>query len=85
MNFSDAILAMKQGEKVRLPWWTGYWYIGGGTLRIHVSDKEDFDFRETKDPMQTLGYMTADCWILVPHTSTMLEDLAQEMNELCKK
>lgn len=25
MTLNDAVLAMKQGKKVRLPWWGGYW------------------------------------------------------------
>ena len=70
MKFSDAVLAMRQGQKVRMPWWAGYWYIANGTLRIHCADDEDFDAfsDENSDPLCTLLFMAADCWEIV-HTS----------------
>ena len=34
MSFADAVLAMNQGKRIRMPWWGGYWYIANGTLRI---------------------------------------------------
>lgn len=83
MNFADAFLAMTQGEKVRLPWWKGYWYIQNNTIRIHCSDGRDFDIRESEEPLRTVSYMTADCWQYVPDT-TVMQDLQQEMRELCK-
>ena len=68
MTFSDAVLAMKQGKRVRLPWWGGYWYIANGTLRIHCADDNDFNAfsEENTEPLYTLGFMSANCWELVP-------------------
>jgi hypothetical protein len=70
MSFSDAVLAMHQGQKVRMPWWAGYWYIANGTLRIHCADDKDIDAfsDENSDPLYTLSFMAADCWEIV-HTS----------------
>ena len=81
MNFADALLAMLQGERVRLPWWRGYWYVKDNTVRIHTRDERDFDIRESEDIMKTISYMTSDSWQLVPDHSVM-SDLQQEMNEL---
>ena len=68
MSFSDAVLAMNQGKRVRLPWWRGYWYIAGDTLRIHCADDKDFNAfsKENTEPLCTLLFMTANCWELVP-------------------
>lgn len=82
MPFSDALIAMRQGEKVRLPWWKGYWYISDNAIRIRNADGTDIDLRETKDPIRTVGYMTADCWSLVTNLDPVIRDLAEEMNEL---
>ena len=67
MTFADAILAMKQGKRVRMPWWGGYWYIANDTLRIHCVDGEDFNAfsEENTEPLYTLSFMTANCWELV--------------------
>lgn len=68
MSFADAVLAMKQGKRVRMPWWGGYWYISDGTLRIHCVDDKDFNAfnKENTEPLYTLSFMTANCWELVP-------------------
>ena len=83
MNFADALMAMAQGERVRLPWWRGYWYMRDNTIFIHTRDGRDFDIRESDDIIKTLSYTTSDSWQFVPDRS-VLNDLQQEMNELCK-
>ena len=67
MSFADAVLAMKQGKRVRLPWWGAYWYIANDTLRIRTSNDEDFDVfsEENADPLYILSLMTANCWEIV--------------------
>lgn len=67
MSFADAVLAMKQGKKVHMPWWGGYWYIADGTLRIHTINDMDYDAfsKENTEPLYTLSFMTANCWELV--------------------
>lgn len=37
MNFTEAFKAMKQGAKVKLPGWGGYWYWGSGEGNHHDS------------------------------------------------
>lgn len=83
MNFADALLAMTHGERVRLPWWRGYWSIRKDTIIVHLKDGDEFDIRESPDILETVSYMTSDSWQLVPDNSVM-SDLQQEMNELCK-
>lgn len=83
MNFADALLAMTHGERVRLPWWRGYWFIRDCTIFVHTEDGHEFDIRQMPDFLQTVSYMTSDSWQFVPDRSVM-HDLQQEMNELCK-
>ena len=68
MSFADAVLAMNQGKRIRMPWWGGYWYIANGTLRIHCADDKDFNAfsAENTEPLYTLSFMAANCWELVP-------------------
>jgi len=68
MSFADAVLTMKQGKRVRMPWWGGYWYIADGTLRIHDINDNDINAfsEENREPLYTLLFMTANCWELVP-------------------
>ena len=81
MNFADALLAMTHGERVRLPWWGGYWYIRDNTIIVHTREGGEFDIRESPDILETVSYMTSDSWQFVPDRSVM-HDLQQEMNEL---
>lgn len=68
MSFADALLAMQQGYKIRLPWWKGYWYMEFYKPRIHYSDYEDFKMfsEENKHPFETMSFMTTNCWEIVP-------------------
>lgn len=66
MNFSKAFALMKQGMKVKLPSWAGYWYWSKEkqTIIIHTKDGVDMDIRETQVPDYTFGNIATDEWIL---------------------
>ena len=34
MNFSEAYKLMVQGQKIRRPGWTGYWYLNGDDIVV---------------------------------------------------
>ena len=55
MMFSDAYMLMKQGVKVKLPNWGGYWYWDAEkkTIMIHTKDGEELDIRQTDRPEYT--------------------------------
>jgi hypothetical protein len=38
MSFGKALEAMKQGKKIRLPEWKGYWYKKNGQVCVHMED-----------------------------------------------
>ena len=50
MMFSDAYMLMKQGAKVKLPNWGGYWYWDAEkkTIMMHTKDGEELDIRQTE-------------------------------------
>lgn len=55
MMFSDAYMLMKQGAKVKLPNWGGYWYWDAEkkTIMMHTKDGEELDIRQTDRPEYT--------------------------------
>ena len=78
MNFKEAFELMKQGKKVKLPSWGGYWCWDEEkhTIMMHcrVKDsdtgKDVLDIRETDRVEYTLGNVLSDEWILSDETNT---------------
>ena len=66
MRFDEAFKAMKQGAKVKLPSWGGYWFWSKEkqTIIMHTKDGEELDIRETQIPDYTFGNICSDEWIL---------------------
>lgn len=66
MMFSDAYKLMKQGMKVKLPSWAGYWYWSKEkqTIIMHTKDGIDMDIRETQIPDYTFSNIASDEWTL---------------------
>lgn len=64
MNFKDAFKAMKEGKKVKLPSWAGYWAWEDGTIMMHCKDGAVIDLRDTKRPEYTFGNMASDDFVI---------------------
>lgn len=66
MNFSKAFKMMKNGLKVKLPSWGGYWYWSGekNTIIMHTKGGEEMDIRETQVPEYTFSNIASDDWIV---------------------
>lgn len=64
MMFSGAYMLMKQGMKVKLPNWGGYWYwdTEKKTIMIHTKDGEELDIRQTDRPEYTFDNIASDEW-----------------------
>ena len=60
MNFKDAFKAMKEGKKVKLPSWAGYWAWEDGTIMMHCKDGAVIDLRDTERPEYTFSNMASD-------------------------
>lgn len=50
MKFKEALQAMKEGVKVKLPSWGGYWYWDADkqTIMMHTKDGKELDIRATQ-------------------------------------
>lgn len=69
MNFADALKRMKEGAKVKLPSWGGYWYWDDEKKTVMIqcrkkdADQGDLlDIRETQRVEYTLMNMQSDEW-----------------------
>lgn len=64
MNFKKAFELMKQGFKVKLPSWGGYWYWNGETIIMHTKEGAELDIRETDRPEYTFDNICSDEWMI---------------------
>lgn len=64
MTFKEAFEALKQGYKIKLPSWGGYWERDEDTVKMHTKSGDVLDIRETKDVFYTLDFMTSEDWVL---------------------
>lgn len=72
MNFNEALKAMKQGKKVKLPSWGGYWYWDdeNQTVIMHTKEGNLLDIRETQRVEYTLKNIISDEWIIADADNT---------------
>lgn len=78
MNFKEAFKLMKQGKKVKLPSWGGYWTWDEekGTILMHCrpgnsdNGNDVMDIRETQRVEYTLGNIVSDEWIIADEANT---------------
>lgn len=66
MKFEDALKAMKDGLKVKLPTWGGYWYWDEEkqTIMIHTKDGDELDIRETDRVEYTMTNVASEKWLI---------------------
>lgn len=77
MKFSEAFKLMKQGTKVKLPGWGGFWYWDAEKETIMIqcrpqdSDTQGdlLDIRETQRVEYTTMNMQSDEWIIADETN----------------
>lgn len=64
MRFAEALKAMKNGAKVKLPSWGGYWYWDEEkqTIMMHTKDGEELDIRETQRVKYTVLNIVSEEW-----------------------
>ena len=72
MKFTEAFKSMKDGKKVKLPSWGGYWYWDEEkqTIIMHTKDGKEIDIRKTERVEYTLGNVCSDEWIIADETNT---------------
>ena len=72
MRFNDAFKAMKEGHKVKLPSWAGYWVYDpdGDRIWMHCKDGRILEIRETEVLSYTLENICSDEWVIADETNT---------------
>lgn len=78
MEFSKAFEALKQGKKIKLSHWKGYWQLENGKVIMHCKNGEAIDLQDSKDIIYTLSNITSDDWQIVDKDYTVSE-LAKTM------
>lgn len=66
MRFTEALQLMKEGKKVKLPTWGGYWYWDPEkeTIIMHLKDGSEMDIRETQDVAYTMSNIASEEWLI---------------------
>lgn len=66
MKFSEAFKMMKEGIRVKLPSWGGYWWWGEKTQTILMQTKDNgcMDIRETQKVEYTIQDILSDEWVV---------------------
>lgn len=72
MNWNEAFKLMKQGNKIKLPSWAGYWYWDQKvqTIMMHCKDCETVDIRDTKVVDYTFSNIASDEWVVASKENT---------------
>jgi hypothetical protein len=65
MNFKEAYEAIKQGARVKLPEWAGFWMWEDDTIKMYCKDGSVLDIRKTNDVDYTLSFILRDDWEIV--------------------
>lgn len=63
MNFNEAFNLMKQGKKVKLPSWGGYWALENDTIMMHCKNGETIDLFDSDRKIFTLENIASDEWM----------------------
>lgn len=64
MKFNEAYVLMRQGKKIKLPEWQGFWAWENNTIMIHCSNDVVMDIRETDDISYTFGFICREDWMI---------------------
>lgn len=65
MDFSGAWKELLSGNKVKRPFWSGYWQFENGTIMMHCCDGEVKDIRNTDDVVFTFSNIASKDWEVV--------------------
>lgn len=70
MKFGEAFKLMKNGAKVKLPSWAGYWAWENDTIKMHCKDGRVLDIRETEVVDYTFSNVASDEWVVADEENT---------------
>lgn len=70
MLFDKAFKLMKEGHKIKLPSWGGYWCWENDTIMIYCKDGKVLDIRETETVDYTFSNIASNEWIVADEKNT---------------
>jgi hypothetical protein len=70
MLFAKALKLIKEGYKIKLPSWDGYWCWENETIIMHCKDGTVLDIRQTETVDYTFTNVASDEWILATVDNT---------------
>lgn len=70
MDFKEVFDVMKNGAKVKLPNWSGYWAWEEGTIMMHTKEGNVIDLRDTERPEYTFANMASDEFMIADESNT---------------
>ena len=56
---------LREGKKVKLPFWSGYWQKDGNEIVMHCHDGRVLNIRESDNIFWTLENICSDKWEIV--------------------
>lgn len=65
MNFKEAYEALKQGARITLPEWAGFWKWENGTIKMYCKDGRVLDIRDSENVDYTITFTFRDDWGIV--------------------
>jgi hypothetical protein len=82
MNFKEAFQLMKEGKKVKLPNWGGYWAWENETIMMHCKDGQIIDIKDMRSASGTMSNICSGEWEVVEDTTLKLDPKKQIENLL---
>lgn len=65
MIFKNMLRPLREGKKVKLPFWSGYWQKDGNEIMMHCHDGRVLNIRESDNIFWTLENICSDEWEVV--------------------
>lgn len=65
MNFKKAYEALKQGARITLPEWSGFWKWENNTIKMYCKDGRVLDIRDSENVDYTITFAFRDDWEVV--------------------
>lgn len=81
MKFSEALEALKNGEKIKLSSWKGYWKLEDGNVMMHCHDGKVINIKDTEDILYTLSNISREDWEVVDSDYEFTPDITVRFGE----
>ena len=70
MQFKEAYEEMKNGAKIKLPSWGGYWAWEDDNIMMHTKEGNVINLLDTERPEYTFDNIASDEWVIADEKNT---------------